>query len=162
MIRIAATVMDELRAHAEAGFPEESWGWVLESPAGQVVRRMTNVQNALHARDPESHPRDARMAWAPDPRELRDVEAEADQPGWRPAILYHSHPEHGAYFSQTDRTRALWDGSVEMGPIYPDVVYVVLSVYGGAVREVKAYGWDDDARDFLATPIEVSAAGRRA
>ena len=42
------------------GFPEEVCGVVFASPSGQVVRRMKNVQNALHAADPVANPRDAR------------------------------------------------------------------------------------------------------
>lgn len=153
MIAIEHAAMDAMRAHAEEGYPDESWGIVFDTPDGQLVRPMTNVQNRLHAADPARHPRDARTAYAPDPEELMAANRDGDRPGWRIAVFYHSHPEHGAYFSDTDKTRALWDGSPEMGPAYPGVVYVVLAVSGRAVGDVKAFAWDEEAADFPEIPI---------
>ena len=112
-ITIERQAMETMREHARAGYPHEAWGIVFESPEGQVVRTMTNVQNALHAGDPEQHPRDAKTAYAPDPQELMEANRDGDRPGWRIAVFYHSHPEHDAYFSDTDKTRALWGGSVD-------------------------------------------------
>jgi proteasome lid subunit RPN8/RPN11 len=156
-IVIDPAAMAVMRAHAEEGFPDESWGILFETPDGQVVRRMTNIQNRLHAEDPVAHPRDARTAYAPEPQELMEANRDGDQPGWQIAIFYHSHPGHGAYFSDTDKSRALWGGSVEMGPAYPGAVYVVLSVYGRVVGDVKAFAWDDDKADFLEVPIAPAA-----
>ena len=31
-----------------------------------------------------------------------------DEPGWRIALFYHSHPQHDAYFSPTDKAQALY------------------------------------------------------
>lgn len=156
-ITIERQAMEMMRAHAREGYPDEAWGIVFESPDGHVTRRMSNVQNALHAADPEQHPRDARTAYAPDPRELMDANRDGDRPGWRIAVFYHSHPEHDAYFSATDKTRALWGGSVDMGPAYPGAIYIVLSVYERTVGDVKAFAWDDAAADFLQIGLDVRA-----
>jgi len=159
MIAIAASAMTAMRAHAEETFPEECCGALFDTPDGQVVRRMTNIQNALHAADPATHPRDARTAYQMDPRELFAVNRDADRPGWRILVFYHSHPSHDAYFSPTDRARALWgepDGDPE--PSYPGVAYVVLSVYERIVRDVKAYAWNDTAGDFEEITVEIAGA----
>ena len=69
------------------------------------------------------------------------------------------HPSHGAYFSPTDRARALWgepDGDPE--PSYPGVAYAVVSVYEGVVRDVKAYAWNDASRDFEEVTLDVAGA----
>jgi proteasome lid subunit RPN8/RPN11 len=154
-IGISAAAMGAMRAHAEEGYPDESWGILFESPDGEIARRMTNVQNALHAEDPERHPRDARTAYAPDPQELMEANRDGDRPGWRIAVFYHSHPEHDAYFSDTDKTRALWGGDVAMGPAYPGACYVVLSVRARATCDVKAFAWDEAAADFREIGLEV-------
>lgn len=149
--------MAVMRAHAEEAFPEECCGALFATPDGQVVRRMANIQNALHAADPATHPRDARTAYQMDPRELFEVNRDGDRPGWRIVLFYHSHPSHGAYFSPTDKARALWgDPEGDAEPSYPGVAYVVVSVYERAVRDVKAYAWDEAARDFAEIAVQVA------
>lgn len=156
-LTIAPAVLAAMRAHAADGWPEEVCGVVFASPDGQVVRRMTNVQNELHAADPERNPRDARTAYHMEARELLDASRQGDQPGWAIALFYHSHPEHGAYFSDTDKRQALWGGDPEAGPSFPGVAWVVVSVYDRQVRDVKAYAWDEAAMDFLETPFTTGA-----
>ena len=154
MLRIEAAALAAMREHAEEGFPEEICGVVFASPAGQIVRRMTNIQNRLYAADPAANPCDARTAYQPDERELLEVNKAGEQPGWRILLFYHSHPNHGAYFSATDKAQALWGGPDDMAePAYPGVAYLVISVYDGTVRDVKAYAWDEAARDFLEIPF---------
>ena len=154
-MRIATQAIGAMRAHAEEGWPEEVCGVLFEGPDGQVVRRMTNVQNRLHAEDPARHPRDARTAYQMDTRELFEVTRHGDQPGWRIVLFYHSHPEHGSYFSDTDKARALWGEGPEAEPAYPGVAYLVVSVYDHTVRDVQAYAWDEARRDFVTVPVEV-------
>lgn len=157
MLTLTDTALAAMRAHAEEAFPEECCGVLFASPGGQVVRRMTNTQNRLHAADPERHQRDARTAYHMDARELLDVNRQGDAPGWRIVLFYHSHPSHDAYFSATDKAHALWEDP-ESGPepAYPGVAWVVLSVYDRTVRDAKAYAWDETARDFLETPFMVA------
>jgi len=161
MIEIESTALEAMHAHAVEGFPEEVCGVLFASPSGQVVRRMANVQNALHAADPQANPRDARTAYQFDAAELLAVTRQGDEPGWRIVLFYHSHPQHGAYFSDTDKTRALFGGEVELGPAFPGVAYLVISVYDRVVKDRRAFAWDDDATDFVETPF-AAAAGRHA
>jgi proteasome lid subunit RPN8/RPN11 len=155
-LEIEAGVMGAMRAHAEEGFPDEVCGAVLATPEGQVVRRMTNIQNRLHAADPGAHPRDATIAYEPDPRELFELHRETRRDGWAILAFYHSHPKHGAYFSETDRARALSQFPGEPPePLYPGVAWVVLSVYDRAVRDAKAFAWDAGAADFVEVAIRV-------
>jgi len=154
MIAIAAAALDAMHAHAVEGFPEEVCGVLLAGPDGQVVRRMRNVQNELHAADPVANPRDARTAYQFDAAELLEVTRRGDVPGWRIVLFYHSHPQHGAYFSDTDKARALFGGEVELGPAFPGVAYLVISVYDRAVRDRKCFAWDETAQDFRETPFQ--------
>ena len=58
---LAARVLDDVYAHAREGYPEEVCG--LDRRASDEARRCENRQNALHAEDPETFPRDARTAY---------------------------------------------------------------------------------------------------
>jgi len=150
MIRLPHDVAVAIRAHLERTYPEEGCGCVLEDASGRWKSRpCTNIQNALHARDPVAYPRDARTAYFIEPRELLDITREADAAGGRIVAWYHSHPDHPAYFSDEDRSRAL----IEDEPLYPDAAYLVYSVRNGRTAAIKAFVWDEATRDFLETPL---------
>lgn len=157
MIDLAGRVIDAIYAHAVEGFPEEVCGVVFATPTGQVVRRLKNVQNELHAKDPEQFTRTAATAYHMDSRELFEVEKQAREPGWSVMVFYHSHPQHDAYFSPTDRAQASYTDPIDgsKGPTYPGTSWLVVSVYDRVVRDMKAYAWDDATQDFVETPFTV-------
>lgn len=157
MLEIEAAAMAAMRSHAESGYPEEVCGVVFATPDGQQVRPLTNIQNRLHAEDPIAHPRDARTAYQMDARELLQVNRDGDRPDWRIVLFYHSHPEHDAYFSPTDKAQALWGEGADAEPSYPGVGYLVLSVRDRDVRDVKLFAWCEERRDFVPNPFTVRA-----
>ena len=58
-----------------------------------------------------------------------------------------------SYFSDKDKADAtLWDE-----PVCPDSAYVVLSVYGGEIRDIKAFAWNEQQSDFV--PVEILPVG---
>src|SRR5207249_603762 len=59
--------------------------------------------------------------------------------------VYHSHPDHDAYFSVEDRSAA--SGWLD-DPNYAAAGQIVVSVRNGEVRAAKAFGWDDRAGAF--------------
>ena len=133
--------------HAEEGYPKEVCGFilgVLDDPGKEVVRRVTNIADREHGRDPEIFPRDARTSYRMDPLELRDIEEDADRKGLQILAVYHSHPDHEAYFSEVDRRDALLGGE----PPWPGR-YIVVSVRVGRAVETQAYEWDSEKRDFV-------------
>lgn len=157
ILEIQAAAMEAMQAHAENGYPEEVCGVVFATPEGQEVRRLTNVQNRLHAEDPVAYPRDARTAYHMEARELLEVNRDGDRPGWRILLFYHSHPEHDAYFSPTDKAQALWGEGDAAEPSYPGVAYLVFSVRERRVRDAKLFVWGDERRDFVEHPFTVPA-----
>jgi len=102
-----------------------------------------NVQDQMHARDPITFPRSARNAYYMDPMDALKLNRLADE-GFAFAVIYHSHPNAGAYFSETDRGQALIRGE----PAYPGAVYVVVSVVGSEVKALAAYRWNVERRVF--------------
>src|SRR5262249_18124220 len=102
-----------------------------------------NVQDQMHSRDPMTFPRTARNAYYMDPLDALRLNRLVDE-GWAFAVIYHSHPNAGAYFSETDRAQALIKGQ----PAYPGALHVVVSVLGRQARAVSAYRWNIERRVF--------------
>jgi len=149
-LRLERDALDEMLAHARSTHPEECCGAVITRDGHGQVRRFTNIQGRLHREDPRIYARGAETAYAPEPAELFAVLREAETPGARLEVFYHSHTRVGAYFSGEDRARAMFGDE----PAYPDVTYVVVSD-SRVSGEARAFRWDDGARDFAEVPLEI-------
>jgi [CysO sulfur-carrier protein]-S-L-cysteine hydrolase len=141
---------EAIHAQAVEEYPFESCGVILARGSERRLLRCRNAQNELHARDPVRYTRDARTAYYIDPKDLLRI-GDLERQGFEVAVIYHSHVDAGAYFSETDRRQAVVGGE----PAYPGAVYVVTSVVRGAVDAVAAFRWDVARRDFV--PMELSA-----
>jgi proteasome lid subunit RPN8/RPN11 len=81
--------------------------------------------------------------------------------GFSVAVIYHSHIDAGAYFSETDKRNAL----VGSEPAYPDAIYLVTSVMDGRLDATAGFRWDAASRDFVSVslddpaPTEARSAG---
>lgn len=150
---------EELRAiegQAVEEYPSECCGAVVVRGDARRVLRFRNVQDELHARDPQRYPRPARTAYnigKADWDHLERVQAE----GFQLAVIYHSHIDVGAYFSETDKRMAmLYQDPRDHDPLYPEATYVVVSVVNRTVEAVAAFRWHGDVRDFV--PVELDPA----
>jgi [CysO sulfur-carrier protein]-S-L-cysteine hydrolase len=140
-----------IKAQAEREYPNECCGFVIGSEAMEEVRPIANIQDEKHAADPVKYQRDARTAYLMDPRAQLAVLNEVDRRGLTLKAVYHSHPDHDAYFSPTDRRQACAFDPDE--PDYPETAYVVLSIRAGKFNRVAAFVWDAGARDFVETQM---------
>src|SRR6202040_1008764 len=145
--------MDMIVAQAEREFPFECCGFIIGDNAVEEVRPIANVQNAMHAKDPGAFPRDARTAFLMDPKEHLAVMNELDARKLALRVVYHSHPDHDAYFSATDRAQACSFDPAE--PDYPDTVYLVMSVRAGKFARAAAFGWDAGAKEFAEIGLDI-------
>lgn len=146
--------LNEIFAHAEEVYPEEACGIVIGKPGHPgtyAVRRCGNLANQYHQDDPVRNPRDARTAYVMDPKDLLRIQSEADAAGVEFVLLYHSHPDHDAYFSDTDRELAMFGDE----PVWPQLRYLVVSVKDGKMSYFKIFGWDSAARQFTEEPSTV-------
>ena len=141
---VSTSELQTLRAQALEEYPEESCGVILARGDERQLLRCRNVQNELHARDPERNPRTARTAYHIDPQDLLRI-GRLEGQGFEVAVIYHSHVDAGAYFSETDRRQALMDGE----PAYPGTTYLVTSVMKGQLEATTAFQWNAARRDFL-------------
>ena len=140
---ITAEESAAIERQAVAEYPNECCGVILVRGAERRHLPCRNVQDQMHARDPVTFPRTARNAYYMDPLDALRLNRMVDE-GFTFAVIYHSHPNAGAYFSETDRSQALIKGE----PAYPGAVYVVVSVVGRAAKAFAAYRWNAERRVF--------------
>jgi len=151
--------LKEIFAHAEDGYPDEVCGIVIGKPGHPktyAVHRCANLANQYHQEDPTRYPRDARTAYLMDPKELLRIQSEADAKGLEFILIYHSHTDHEAYFSKTDRELALFDGE----PLWPGAGYLVVSVREGKITNFKVFIWNHLRKDFTEEPSPVLKQGQ--
>ncbi len=150
-VKISDEILAEVYRHAREEFPRECCGW-LTGPrdAGAVV----GVRRAANAYNPASHPtapdRSAETAYVIDGQDLLELNRsfdDTDSPA-HPRVIYHSHPNGRAYFSETDRRVAAWDDV----PVYP-VQQLVVGIDADRVVEARLFDWDEQAQGF----VEVAA-----
>jgi proteasome lid subunit RPN8/RPN11 len=152
IIRVGRHTLHEIDRHAAESYPRECCGIVVGDGGHERVRRIDNIQDCLHAEDPAAHPRDSRTAYFMDPRQLYAALRDAERESSPIRLFYHSHPDHGAYFSDEDSARAMaWDE-----PAYPGACYLVISVVGGRVTDRLVVRWDEDRREFVPADLAVT------
>lgn len=139
-------VWDQIFDHAKVDYPAECCGIVISDGNGDfVVHRCENIQDKLHAKDPETHPRTARTAYRMDDMQVHKILSQTEQAGGNLVAFYHSHIDCDAYFSQEDRDAATFFGE----PTYPGVIYPVVSVVDGDVQGKKVFQWEEGEKGFV-------------
>jgi len=103
--------LEQIYAHASRSYPEECCGFVF---ADGSVYLGSNIQNELHRKNPEMYPRSAANGYTFSVADtlLMNKAFRSDNPV---VVIYHSHPDVGAYFSDEDQDKALFLGE----PIFP-------------------------------------------
>ena len=154
-VEIRRASFDLIVAQAEREFPFECCGFVIGDAGAELVRPISNIQNAMHAKDPAGFPRDALTAFLMEPKEHLAVLEEIDRRKLQLRVVYHSHPDHDAYFSPTDRAQACSFDPDE--PDYPGTAYVVISLRGGRFVRAAAFVWEPAQKEFVETTLEFAA-----
>ena len=157
-VRIPAAIVekiDEEARRAATERDEESCGFLL-GPASDAllvdaIVPMENRANKLHRLDPETYPRTGRMYFDIDPLKFERAVREGEAAGRPVKVLYHSHLDVGAYFSETDAQAATAGGAE---PTY-DLAYLVTSVRAGLVDDRKLFVWDASAKRFVEAVLTV-------
>ena len=87
-----------------------------------------------------------------EPRSLLAALEDAESNGGALAVIVHSHPDVGAYFSKEDREMALGGGDE---PLWPGVQYLVISCRRAGVDAARLFTWDAARRDFIEEQVPV-------
>ncbi len=135
----AAELLEPIFAQARAEYASECCGLIVETPDGDLQRiPCENLQDAMHAEDPETFTRTSETAYFIDPRLILEHAEKL-------RCIYHSHPDHGAYFSDEDQMAAAPFGE----PSFPGVSYLVVSVEAGEIADSVMFVWSDSREMFV-------------
>jgi [CysO sulfur-carrier protein]-S-L-cysteine hydrolase len=135
---IARAVLEQIHAHALQDYPSEACGFgsgpAAEAASVDACARQQNEADKYHALDPITFPRTSRMYFKMN--ELRAARAfeEGERAGCPIKLIYHSHCDAGAYFSQEDAATF----SVERQLMWP-CAFIVVSVMQGKVEDTKLW-----------------------
>lgn len=150
MLKIEKKILERIFSECRKRYPEEACGLVLGNDGCAVeAYACKNIQNELHRQDPKRYPRDAGVAYTIDPKEAEKIRLAADEKNLDVLAIFHSHPEHGVYFSEEDKNMAAPWGN----PLFPRLSYIVVSVYGEEIRNVSGFCWDSAKKDFVEQKI---------
>jgi len=161
ILNIPPEVLDACFAHGAEGYPEEVCG-ILAGPENEPQRvtaahRIPNVLNQKHAEDPKGFPRTAREGYLLDPLEHMKLERRLNGAGQVIRGIYHTHVNVGAYFSDEDKRRALWNGE----PLYPGVAYLVCGVKDRTPDGAVLVWYEAAKREFVeARIVKAGSAGQ--
>jgi proteasome lid subunit RPN8/RPN11 len=141
---IDRAVIEAVDAHSIAEYPNESCGF-LTGPASEPtsidrVIRAVNLADKYHKADPETFPRTAREYYTIDARVIQRTFEQGERDAQPVKVIYHSHCDCGAYFSQTDQDAAAPDGQLA----YP-VAWLVTAVTDKKVTDRKLFTLVDGA-----------------
>lgn len=148
-VSIPARFLQQILLQSEKDYPKETCG-ILTGPKDQKeeitnIYPCRNVQDKYHTEDPVSFPRTARTAYFIEPGQLLLIQREGREKGQEMRIIYHSHVDAGAYFSEEDQRIALSEGR----PAYPNVSYLVVSVRQGKAVEAAFFEWNERSKSFI-------------
>lgn len=151
-LEIPEPMLQLIYEQARQAYPQECCGVILgqqTSPDSLTrVRPCRNAQDLFHVEDPDAFPRTARTAYFIDPKELLALEKENRANDELIRVIYHSHVDAAAYFSEEDARLA----SAEGEPIHPGVAYLVISVVQGKPGNHQLFHWDAVQRRFTTLP----------
>ena len=149
MIQIKPRIIDGIYRHAISEYPGEACGIIIGKKdvpdSFELSFPCKNLQDEMNAKDPERFPRTSKMAYFLNPKDLFQVQRMARERGMDMKIIYHSHVDVGAYFSEEDKKQATYEGN----PLYPGVRYLVVDPAQEKTRWAKLLGWDEFKKDFL-------------
>jgi proteasome lid subunit RPN8/RPN11 len=126
---ITINAMGEIYRLAIEQYPRECCGLILQ----QGIRPCENVQDQLHRSDPISYPRTSASAFTFSGADSLFLSRNIDTAN-PVKVIYHSHPDVGAYFSSTDKANALYGDQ----PIYP-IDHLVIDVQSHGVICAKLF-----------------------
>jgi len=121
-MRIAQSLIDEMVAHAREDLPNECCGLIggRDGEATAVIRVANSAASPLR--------------YEMDPQEQYNALKEIEDGGGELLAIYHSHTKSAAYPSQTDVNQAV---------MWPEQVYVIVSLQDADAPDVKAYLLED-------------------
>ncbi|HYD60325.1 MAG TPA: M67 family metallopeptidase [Noviherbaspirillum sp.] len=125
-LHLPAEFHTTLVSWAEVAYPYEICGLLIgqRTPGDHVIKGVTQAANLNRER---AHDR-----YELDPQDFLDADTAAREQGLEVLGVWHTHPDHPARPSETDRLAA-----------WPEWSYVILEVTGEGVRDVRSWRLND-------------------
>ena len=141
-------ILDQCFDEGVQCYPEEACG-LITGLKGELLQNleflpMKNVMTLYHERDPEHFPRTNLDGYFIEPLKFVKVEKQLAAHGRCIKLIFHSHPDVGAYFSEKDKSDALWNGEAR----YPDVDYLVCGITKGKPDGAIIARYNASLKDF--------------
>ncbi len=115
---ISPQYLEKIYFFARQSYPDECCGLILK----YGIRPCKNILNELHQSDHITYPRNAQKGFVFSPEDSLFLSKNITSEN-HVTVIYHSHPNVGAYFSDEDKNNALYEGK----PIYP-VDHLVIDI----------------------------------
>ncbi|MBI2297020.1 MAG: M67 family metallopeptidase [Betaproteobacteria bacterium] len=134
-VMLPQALRERLAEAAVAGYPNEACGLLIGRQRDGVceVARVMQARNLIAER--------ARDRYELDPGDFLGADREARALGLDIVGIWHSHPDHPARPSETDRAAA-----------WPGWCYLIASVAGDGLKEMRA--WRLEGEQFIEEAIE--------
>ncbi|MCW3478318.1 M67 family metallopeptidase [Neisseriaceae bacterium JH1-16] len=127
VLHLPLDILDALRVTARQGYPHEACGLLIGRRCGSV-HRVTAMREARNLNRERAHDR-----YELDPADYMAAEMEAREAGQEIVGIWHTHPDHPARPSETDRAAA-----------WPNWSYLILSVDSAKVSAVTSWRLDGE------------------
>lgn len=137
-LTLSADAERAIRAHAAEGYPHEVVGILAGEREGERARVSAAVPLV------NEHADSPRNRYVVSGLTLMRAEQKIEAEGGTVLGYYHSHPDHPAVASVTDRDNAL-----------PNLSYVIVSVAGGAPAEIRSWVLRDDRSAMDEQPLHL-------
>ena len=139
VIRMNEAQIAHIKGAGERAYPEECCGLLVgHAPRADEVA-VTRIVDS-----PNVHPERTRDRFEIDPKIRFDVERDLRGSAERIIGHFHSHPDHPAEPSETDRAMAF----------EPELIWVIVAVADGRAGETRAFKVDEARGAFAAVEIE--------
>lgn len=153
-LTITRAVLSELEAHAIAAYPSECCGFV-SGPAGEPLlldgsERAENEADKYHKLDPVTFPRTSKDYFKINELKAGKAFAAGEAAGRPIKVIYHSHPNVGAYFSAEDAATFASNNTL-MWPC----AFIVLASRADHVAETKLWVHVPGTNEFRESKLEV-------
>lgn len=128
-VYISDEVVQAMIGDGEQAFPNEGCGFLYGKEEGSV-RQITAFRAVSN-----TQPGDKRKRFLISPKDYVEAERHAATIGLDLIGIYHSHPNHPAIASETDRQSA-----------QPFFSYVIVSIRNGKFADIRSWQLDDERR----------------
>lgn len=142
-LHLTRAVYEAIRSHGERTYPHECCGALLGTPVEDGWRVEASIE-AGNTRTDSAHNR-----YHISPLELMKIERTARERALSIAGFYHSHPDHPAWWSQTDFQEAHWIGCS----------YVITAIENGKAAQTNSFaltGATEESKRFEPEHIDVA------